>query len=394
MAKLHFDIRDIFRVIRLGWSGKKIWVGLCGLIIAYAGYSILVVLAHLASGTALGDVWRRYGLFPGAACGDLPLLGTAIHVVGMLFALAVVLMSCCMICKITYQQLRGDDFYSSGDAWKFLKGNWSGVILGPVAVLALFVFFMVVGIVIGYVAGWIPWVGELAFAVSFIPIFFAALVAIFTAVAFIVAFSMSPAIVGTVGEDSLEVVIQSFSLAWSQPWRLVLYSLWMKISVGIGATLLGGFMASTLWLIAQACALGMGQKLANMLRVAGYYVPCSFIRYDIGANLPAAGEPSGTEAWAGRILAIMLILLAGVFISYVQSACASGSSLIYVILRKRKDDENLLEWEDETLDDETPLPAEPEKTEETPESVSDTPETTEGQESEGGETAPDSPEKG
>ena len=211
MATLHFDIRDMFRVIRLGWSGKKIWVGVCGAIVAWAGYSILTTIAHLSSGLTLSDVWHRYGLFPGASL-DGPLVPMLLNLAAMLFALAVVLLSTSMMCKITYQQLRGDEFYSSGDAWKFLKQNWSGVLFGPVAVLALLALFIVTGIVIGIAGRYIPWLGELIFAVAFIPIFFAALVSVFIAVAFIVALTMSPAVVGTVCVDSLEVFIQLFSL--------------------------------------------------------------------------------------------------------------------------------------------------------------------------------------
>jgi hypothetical protein len=357
MIKLHFDVRDIFRVVRLGWSGKKIWVGMCGILAAYLGYSILVTLSHLSAGMSLGQVWHRYGLFPGAAPGSHPLLGTILDLSAMVYALMVVFLTLCMICKITFQQLRGDDFYSSGDAWGFLKKNWSGVVFGPVAALAILVFFIIVGIVIGLVAKWIPVVGELLFAVSFIPIFFAALVAVFVALAFVVAFMMSPAIVGTVGEDALEVVIQSFSLAWSQPWRLILYTAWMNISVWVGVTILGSFMSAALALVSWACGWFMKEKLANMILVAEQYAPydftrCEWLDIDIQDCLPVPGTPSGSEAWAGRLLAVMLILLTGVITSYMMSAHASGTSLIYVILRKRKDDENLLEWEDENIDDE------------------------------------------
>ncbi len=362
MIKLHFDVRDIFRVVRLGWSGKKIWVGLCGTVAAYIGYSLLVTISHLTAGMSLGQVWHRYGLFPGASPGSHPLLGSIIDLVAMLYALSVVFLTLCMICKITYQQLRGDDFYSSGDAWRFLKKNWSGVLFGPVAALAIVVFFVVVGIVIGVVAKWIPVVGELLFSVSFIPIFFAALVAVFVALAFVVAFMMSPAIVGTVGEDALEVVIQSFSLAWSQPWRLIIYTTWMKISVWVGVTILGSFMFAALSLISWACGWFMKEKLANMILVAEKYIPyeftrCELFQMDIMDCLPTPGTPSSAEAWAGRILAVMLILLTGVLVSYLMAAHASGISLIYVILRKRKDDENLLEWEDETFEDEPVAPS-------------------------------------
>ena len=46
----------------------------------------------------------------------------------------------------------------------------------------------------------------------------------------------------------------------------------------------------------------------------------------------------------------MLIVLTGVLMAYAQAAFASGTSLIYVILRKKKDDENMLEWEDPDFD--------------------------------------------
>ncbi|MDE2887943.1 MAG: hypothetical protein OXR72_06985 [Gemmatimonadota bacterium] len=368
MSKLHFDIRDIFQVVRLGWSGKKIWVGLCGTLVAWAGYAILAIADHLLAGATMGEIWHRYGPFPGPAPSPVTLAGTAIDVLAVLYVWVVVLLTTCMICKITYQQLKGDDFYSSGDALGFIRQNWGGVVWGPVATLALLIFFVVAGIVIGWLAGLIPWAGELAFGVLFIPIFFAALVAIFISIAFIVSLTMSPAVVGTVGEDALEVAIQSFSLAWSQPWRLVLYMVWMKISVSVGSVLLGIFMASSLGLVSWACGLFMKEKLANMVYVAGQYVPFDFTRsewlsLDITAFLPAAGIPSGSELLAGGILAVMLILLTVIFSSYALSAYASGLSLIYVILRKRKDDENLLEWEDDEAEDDEEQPEEAEATE-------------------------------
>ena len=128
--------------------------------------------------------------------------------------------------------------------------------------------------------------------------------------------------------------------------------------------MLASFMCMTMGLITWACGLFMGSKLANMFDVAGRYVPVELcVNKHEGCalgemcSLPAAGVASGPETWAGYVLAVMLLLLVGVFVSYVQAAYASGTSLIYVILRKKKDDENLLEWEDEALDDEPdPLP--------------------------------------
>ncbi len=359
MIKLHFDIRDLFRVIRLGWSGKKVWTGLCGLLVAYVGYSLLVTIGFVASGTTAGEVWHRYGLFPGASPESLSMTGTILHVLAMVFAAVVFYITSCMMCKMTYQQLRGDDFYSLGDAWKFVKGHWGGAILGPVAVLVLLVIFVVTGAIIGWLAGLIPYVGEVGFALAFIPVFFAALVAVFIVVALIASLLFTPAIVGTVGEDTLEVLIQSFSMCWSQPWRMLAYTTWMLVSVWIGAVLLSGMMSCALCLITWACGLGMGDKLTSIMLIAQSYMP-PFDFTTIIQNTfdemespwaSGSGSRSGSLIWSGRILAVMLILLTGIFLAYVQAAYASGASLIYVVLRQKKDDENLLEWEDPDMDD-------------------------------------------
>ncbi|MXX12838.1 MAG: hypothetical protein F4Z86_05215 [Gemmatimonadetes bacterium] len=343
---LHFDIRDIFRCVRLGWSGKKIWVGLLGLVAAWAGYSALLLIAHVRAGS--GDMWQRYGLFPGAAIGEFDLPGTGLHILGMVFALAVVFVTTSMMCKITFQQLRGDEFYSVGDACRFASARWKTVLFGPVAVLALFALFVVGGVVIGGIAGWIPSVGEIVFALCFIPIFFAALLAVFIGLVFVVAVIMSPAIVGTEGVDILDVVIQSFSLTWSQPWRLVLYAVWMIFAVWVGLMMLGALTMGAIGLIAWACGLFMDVKLANLFYVASHYLLFVPEKWDdLFASLPVPGTPSGAEVWGGGILGVMLIVITGIVVAYVQATYASGLSLMYVVLRHRKDDENLLARDDD-----------------------------------------------
>ncbi|MCZ6632904.1 MAG: hypothetical protein O7G87_05820 [bacterium] len=344
MKPLYFDIRDLFQSIRLGWSGKKIWVGFRGLVVAYAGYAILVGLAHLLDGTTLSQLWHRYGLFPGAVFGEFGVLGTCLHGLGMIFALCVFFISTSMICKINFQKIQGDDFFSSGDAWRFAKRHWAEVLLGPVAVLILFLLFVIGGILIGWLGNWIPVVGEVFFALFFIPIFFVALVAVFVAVVFVVSLLMSPAVVGSVGDGALEVVIESFSLAWSQPWRMVLYTVWLNVIAGVGVVLLGAFTMGALWLITAACGLFMGDKLADLFDLAGKYLFYKPKGWDaIIGNLPVPGSLTWSEIWAGRILGLMLVGISGILLAYWQAVYASGISLIYVILRYRKDGDNLLD---------------------------------------------------
>ena len=343
---LYFDIRDIFRCVRLGWSGKKIWVVLLGLIVAWAGYSVLLLVAHIRAGSA--GLWQRYGLFPGATLGEFDFFGTGLHVLGMVSVLSVVFVTTSMMCKITFHQLRGDDFYSIGDACRFARGRWKSVLFGPVAVLVLFALFVSGGVVIGWVASRIPTVGVLVLELCFIPIFFAALLAVFIGLVFVVAVIMSPAIAGTEGIDILDVVIQSFSLTWSQPWRLVLYAAWMIFAVWVSLMVLGALTMAAIGLIAWACGLFMDVKLANLFYVASHYLLFVPEKWDdLFASLPVPGTPSGAEVWGGGILGVMLIVITGIVIAYAQATYASGLSLMYVVLRHRKDGENLLARDDD-----------------------------------------------
>ena len=355
MASLYFDIRDLFSAVRMGWSGKKIWAGLCGLFIAYFVYSALVVVGYVMSGMTGSELLHTYGLFPGAAPDKVGGLPAILHLVAMVVAAVVLFLTTSVMCKVTYQQLRGDDFYTLGEAFGFIRKHWGGVVFGPIACFALLVLFLVAGMIIGWLAGVIPAVGEIAFAIGFIPIFFAALVAVFIVFAIIASILLAPAIVGTVGEDALEVVIQSFSVCWSQPWRSALYLVWLGISVYVGTVILSGLMTLALGLIGWACGMFMDEKLVGMLQIAQGYLPSVDFSTPILHAYPemktiwsdlAETQPNASVIWSGRILGIMLVMLTGVLLSYVQAAFASGTTLIYVILRKKKDDENMLEWED------------------------------------------------
>ena len=351
MTKLYFDVRDLFRAARLGWSLRRMWIAFCGLLAHYIVYAACAYAGlAMSKGSSFASLWDRYGLFPEPT-------QTAIYWAGAIVAFFILLVTSCAICRVTYQQLKGDVFYSSGEAWKYLKSCWQSVVLGPVTVLALLVFFLACGALIGVVGRYIPFIGEVGLAVAFVPIFFAALVALFILFALLVSIIFAPAIVGTTKEDTLEVVIQSFSLLWSQPWRLLLYLAGILVAVKIGTFVLGCLSFYSLFLINAVTGLAMGQKLGAMMIVALQYVPDRLLAFfftggvlpypDLLRHLPEVSPPAGALLWSGRILAVSLLFIVGIILSYVLSAFSAGTTLIYLILRKKKDDENLLEREDE-----------------------------------------------
>ena len=350
MAPLYFDARDLFRAARLGWSLKKMWTAFCGLLVHYVVYAGCAYTGlALSQGASFRALWAQHGLFPKPT-------PTPVYYAGAALALCVLLVTACAICRITCQGLKGDPFYASGEAWRFLRSCWRSVILGPLFILALLALFLACGALIGLAGRAVPLLGELGVALLFFPVFFAALVALFIAFALLVALLFAPAIVGVGGDDALEVLIQSFSLLWSQPWRLLLYYAGVLASVKVGVFVLGCLTFYALYLVSFVCGLAMGEKFSALMIVALQYVPDNLIAFfftggvlpypDLLGHLPETGWPSGGLLWAGRLLALSLLLVVGFVLSYALSAHSAGTALIYLILRKKKDGENLLERED------------------------------------------------
>ena len=368
MAKLYFDVRDVFRALRLGWSGKKMVVGFEGLALSYVGYVLLTYLAYVLSGRmSPARIWDTYNLFPRLIPSYLNWYGWVVYIVGVVFAALVLLLFGSMICKIAHQQLKGDDFYSMGDAGGFLKRNWKAIVFSPLGLLAMFVLCGVCGWIIGLL-GRIPYVGEWGFALVAVLTFSAALLTVYIGVVFLLSLVLTPSVVGSTREDTMETVIQLFSTAWSQPWRLVIYEAIMAVLVVVGTRILAAFSGAALWLVSAICGLGMGDKLSQMAGVAMHYLPTAWATSPLGGvewlrSIPGVSGvvpqlvsfdsvSNGSVLWAGRLLAIMLIVIGGVVASYAYATWCSGQTLIYIALRKKKDEENLLERKDEREEEE------------------------------------------
>lgn len=355
MTKLYFNSRDLLRAARLGWSGKKMWISFIGILIGYVGYLILSYVALLANGMSFGEIWGTYGLYPyvGSVC--LPWYSWVLYVLGVLWAIAVLLLIGTAVAKITYRQLKGDDFYSMGDAKRFMGKNWKAAIFAPVVVFGMIAFLIICGIIIGAL-GRIPYVGELGFSIGLFFIFAVSLFVVFLGIVFGFSFALSPAIVGTAEEDTLETVIQLFSTLWSQPWRLVLYQILLGFYIALSTAILSVMSLGSLLLINGACGLFMGdRKMGFLTERALQLLPSKCPAFDwlsgIATRIWADPRVGGqairvTESISGWIAGITLILIVGFVLSYGFSIWIAGQSLIYIILRQKKDDENLLERKD------------------------------------------------
>jgi hypothetical protein len=359
MVKLYFDFRDIFRAARYGFSGKKIGLQFWGFLVGYVGYLVLTYIALLVSGIGLGATWATYRLFPAVVPGVLTWLGWIIYIIGIIFWIIMWLTYSTATAKSTYQQLKGDDFYTAREAIGFAKKNWKAIVFSPVMVIFIMALIVIGGIIAGLI-GKIPFVGELLVAVFTIPIFAVGLFLVFLGVVFCVGLVLVPAIVATAREDAFETMIQFFSSIWSQTWRFVIYNILLGGIVMAAVYVFGVFSYWALKFCYLIMGWTMGPKLHNIVMAAINWLPTKLGIWSLWArgwcvdNLPLVStyrpphvQLQGAESAAAMIMGIFLLIVFGLVLSYGMATWSAGQTFIYLIIRKRKDDENLLEREDE-----------------------------------------------
>lgn len=362
MKPLYFDIRDIFRAPRLALSGKKIWVHLIGLALGWAVYLILSYLALIINGQSITEIWSAHFLFPCLWNVNLPIAWYAwiIYGVGLLFWVIIFMLASLAVSRITYKQLKGDEFFSSGDSYKYVKKHGTAVIMGPVSILLIMVFFIIMAIIAAWIAKW-PVLDILFLGLPYLLYFVVAVFVVYTAAVFIISLILGPSIVGTAEEDTMETVFQSYSTLWAQPWRLVIYEAVIG-ALGLVATYIYAyilissyrffnFVFGQSWLMggklsriseqASSYIFGTNSPLTPFIsRIFNIYTPAS-----LGIVKPA--YLTTTDVFTIVLITIALFVIGGTVLAYLLTNFSVGQSLIYVILRKKKDDENLVERKDE-----------------------------------------------
>jgi hypothetical protein len=360
MAELHFDFRDIFRAGRYGFSGKKITVHFAGLVFAYLIYEILVYLSLIiAGGSVAKDFWNKYGLLPVCPVVDYSLETNTIVAMwlGMLVLFVVFFLTSTMVSRITIQQLRGDHFFSMGDSLGFVKKNWKSVFGTFIGLIVIFVFCAITPIVVGLL-GKIPAVGRILVLLASIltPLaFFLGLLMAYLTVVFGVSLFLVPSVVAAADSDTFETIYQHFSVIWNQPWRIIVYE-----------TLLFGIklICTPIW--ALFCLVGFAvvmlpirllipEDMGNIMWqtngwLGGLIDKLVGLPYIEGVKVFDIAEPGNfaiTLKIASIFMTLSLLFIVGLVIAYLLSIASAGNTLIYTMLRRRTDGENLLEVEEE-----------------------------------------------
>ena len=358
--KLYFDVRDIFRAPRLALSGKKIWIFLVANLIGYVCYFILNYIALALSGVSFGQTWSTQGLYPCLYPVGGPWYAWLIFWGGVLDWFFAIHLACTAVSRVTYKQLKGDEFYSSADAWKYIKKHWHPVIFTSVSMVLILFFFIAMAAIFALL-GMIPYLGDFLFVLPYIFYLFGAIFTVYTAAVFLISFIYTPAIVGTIEEDTMGAVFNSYSITWSQPWRIIIYhAILLPISIfSLAVFKFTTFSGMKLLDAVFGNEILMGQKLANIVGTAGQTVWPENLFSSVVNNWynlndfytyytpPVPASLSGTECVGAYIVGLFLFLITLTFLSYFLSILSVGETLMFTIFRNNSDEDNILQRKDE-----------------------------------------------
>ncbi len=357
MEKRYFDFRDIFQVIRYGFSGRKIAVHFIGLVIAYLIYELLVYLSLFVEGdTAAQDFWNTYALLPVPPFvnAELAHITQIAMWIGMVSCVCIFFLSSTVASKITIEQLRGDFFFSVGDAVTFLKAHWKSVVGAFIGLLLIQIFLAAIPLSIAGL-GKLPGIGEplLMLTSLFMPIgFFLGLLMAFIAVVFCVSLLFVPAVVATMGADAFETIYQQFAIVWNRPWLTVCYETMLFLIKLVFVPIWALFCLVGFSIVMFPISFLHTGHIAHITASANRWLGGAIEKL---ATLPyintfgtfnidsAMKEPSTFMTTVTAIfLTITLLMGAGLVVAYLFSIASAGNTVVYTILRKKIDGHNLL----------------------------------------------------
>lgn len=360
MHHMRFDFRDVFKSPRFALSLQRIWIQFLGLFFGYLGYLFFTYISFVTAGIGLSTGWKKYGLLPCLFSESSNWYSIIIYLFGLLWLIAVYLIAATAVSRATYMLVKGNHFYTWRDATRFALKKTGSILLSPTAILLIIVFFLAGGAVVGLL-GKIPFVGEFGITIFTFFWYFASLFVVFLVIIFAVALIQAPAIIASTNDDAFEAVFQSFSLVWSQPWRLILYEFISAAFSALGLLVLAFLSKKAYIVMDRLFSNVMGADFINITSHGMYILNIwvfpsiawvNSILGDLSGLVYFSREfiplplPHGYQYVASYIFAIWMLIIGGLILSYGLASFNVGNTLSYIILRKKKDDENLLERKD------------------------------------------------
>ncbi len=377
--KLHYNYKDIFRSLRLAFSFKKLAIMTIALFIAFLFYNILSYLSFLSAGYSFREIWLTFRFFP-FLIGNFPYYSYILWIIGIVGFIIIFFIAQNAVTKITFEQLKGDEFFEIKESLKFAFKNFKSYFLSPLFLIAFIILIIIAGIILALI-GKIPYFGDIFVGIMSIPAFCASIFILYLLIILFFSFLLSPIIVGCTSSDTFDTLFEVFSCVNEQPARLIWYSVILKFLSFIGFIIFGYAFFISINIGKTVLSILISNKINEAFYLAHYFIKLSppentgfyyqfwtTIMEKLGlSSLLEAGLDFIPSNWGVAILSIFFALtfyLLYLFVlSYGINIWTTGQTLVYLNLVKKKDDRDLLEEKEEEKE-EIITPAEEKKEEE------------------------------
>ena len=373
--KLNYNYTDIFRAPRLALSGKKILFLLKGNLFGYIAYFIFSLISLLSTGMSAQEIISKYGLYPYLFGHQAEWFSWLIYFFGISIWFFALMLSLTGVCRIFLKQLKGNDFFSGKDASKFVFKHRYAAVLTPITIFLIIIFFFFLAFLFALV-GKIPIIGELSLGVLYIFYFLGSIFTILSGFVLLSSFLFTPSIVGLYEEDTMGSVFQTYSITFSQPWRILFYNIILTILIFIGIEIYSWVCLNSIGLISYVFGQNvfMGDQFSvihnySLSAVFPNIIVDTFVHYktlilekiNLNSGIPLLFSPSTNFAGlndlslikiiSSILLSIVYFTIALSVFSYGLAMLAVGQSLMFVTFKKLSDEDDLIFRADE--DDDT-----------------------------------------
>ncbi|MCK4657463.1 MAG: hypothetical protein KAT85_10525 [candidate division Zixibacteria bacterium] len=365
MNSYYYDFRDIFRAPRIALHGKNIFLQMTNMLTGYIGYGILAYVALIADGVDMSYAWEVHFLFPVGTLGLVSILGKLIWAIGVLWFLFWLLRGNIAVSKTSFEEIRGNIFFSSSEARTFVKEKKGILYRAFLGVIGFIVFLVILGLIAGLI-GKIPVVGEISFGLFYgFPYYIISLFAVLVLFLCVTFFLTGPTVVGIKGEDTLTALFDGFSTITSRPLRWGIYTAASVVIAKVCSFVLFYFSFRAFQFINGTSGVFMGDKGKILFESACDKFPMGsatvkFLSYlypgsDFGINMYLLGafHPADTLHLISTYLLVISIGLVFTFIiAYFINTIVVSQVIAFIDIRRQTHDELLAELpEDEMWDD-------------------------------------------
>ena len=348
-----YNFRSILQAPARALKAKKIFAASVYILIAVIIYSAFVYLSRSLDGQQVTGSLNSSGFIPLDIFYFNSIPAQIVYLFGILLAIFTVMTGFMSVAACDIERLRGNPFFSAGDAFRFSLKRTLQLFLSFLAIVVFILLLLLLGIVIGLVAR-IPYIGELLYSVFFFfPNF---IIALFTTVIiFVFCFSilvMPVAVVADRNGESFNSILETFLTLTRHPFRWAGYTSYSLIAAKVCGFLMAYASFRAIQLLQYSSKIGGGEKIDSIIASGAARLPLDselvgfttclfpFINFNFNISSLAAGA---TGHWSGYIMMFMLLAVFIMIWGYKLSIVATTQAYSYVIIKYIRDGHKISE---------------------------------------------------